>query len=140
MGIIVLAILVIAIYFSFFFYYSVNTLEDFQAHQKKCARTIFINDVNYTTFEYKILGEEDNKCEIQVKVLQIKQGTLDKQALEGKIMVCSTELESTSAPESNLKECHGLLKEEIQNILINNCHSQIVANIGEVSQELSKII
>ena len=140
LGIIILVVLAVAIYFTFFYYYTVSDLASFKTHQKDCSKTIFIQDINYTTFEYKILGEKSGSCAINVKVLQIKQGTIDKKVLEGKTMTCYLPLKSTVAPESDLTRCHGILREEIQNIMINSCHSQIVANLGKVSEGLEKVI
>ena len=38
------------------------------------------------------------------------------------------------------EQLNGILKEEIQNIMINSCHSQIVANLGKVAEGLEKVI
>ena len=43
-------------------------------------------------------------------------------------------------PESNTKNCHGLLKEAIQEVVINRMYSEIVQNLGKISEETTKIL
>ena len=136
-GIIIL--LIIAIYFTFFFYYKCDNLGCFQGHQQKCARTEFINDEEDITWVYLVQGEEENKCKINVKVLNVKKGTADKQKLEGKDMDCYLPLGSIVAPESDISKCQGALKEEMQNLIIQKLHSYIVENVKEIGEELGEL-
>jgi len=130
-SIIGLIILAVAIYFTFFFYYSCTDASCFKSHQVKCAKTKFINNEEATTWLYTIQGKQANLCDIEVKILQIKQGDLDRKTLEGKSMICSLDVGSISSPESDLSICHGRLKEDIQEIMIKNTHSEILSNIGD---------
>ena len=68
-------------------------------------------------------------------MLQLKQGNADLSNLEGKSMECSVFLGSTNDPDDNLNNCHGRLREEIQEVIIQRLHSQVVENIGEISRE-----
>ena len=43
-------------------------------------------------------------------------------------------------PESDLNECHGLLKESLQDIIIERLHTYIVQNIGQISESITKPI
>lgn len=141
LGVIGLIVLIgVAVYFTFFFAYKCNDLACYQAHQEKCARTTFIKDEQDTTWKYLIKGEEDDSCKVYVEVLTIKQGTSDKRALEGLSMDCYLSLESKIAPESDLKRCHGELKEELQNLIIQKLHSYILENLGEIGSELEEVI
>ncbi len=130
-SIIGLIILAVAIYLTFFFYYSCNNSSCFKSHQVKCAKTKFISDDDATTWKYTIKGKEDNFCVIEVAVLQIKQGELDRKTLEGKSMDCYLAIGSINSPESDLTICHGRLKEDIQEIMIKNTHSQILSNLED---------
>jgi len=136
----VLISLSLAIYFTFFFSYKCEDISCFRAHQEKCSRTEFINDLSDTTWNYKIHGKEGGSCEIEVEILQIKEGTNDKVRLEGQSMKCYLPLTEISSPESDLQRCHGLLKEELQEIMIKNAHKYIVDNIGDISEELNKAV
>jgi hypothetical protein len=129
-------ILSVAGYFSFFFYYSCDNAECFYSHQKECAKTKFINYQEDANWEYIIKGKSNGKCEIEVKITQIKQGDISRKILEGKSMMCYIPLGTSVSPESDISRCHGELKEEMQNLIIQNLHSYIVDNIGEITQEL----
>jgi hypothetical protein len=137
-GIIIL--LIAAIYFTFFFYYSCDDLSCFQSHQEKCVKTKFINDEEDTTWKYTIQGKEGDRCEITVEALVIKKGSADKQKLEGKEMNCYLPLRSIATPESDLARCHGELKEEMQNLIIQKLHAYIIENVEEIDEELEQIL
>lgn len=133
-------ILIGAIYFTFYFSYSCDDLACFQAHQRECSRTKFINDAQDISWEYKILGESNKACEIEVEVLKVKQGELDKKRIEGKNMKCYLTLGEDSPPESDISNCNGMLKEELQEIIIEKLHLYVIENIGEISEELKKAV
>lgn len=134
--------LLVAVYFSFFFSYSckLNDIACFRAHQEKCVRTEFVNDAGDATWSYHITGKKNDLCEIEASIIQVKEGSIDKENLAGKSMVCSLSLGSISPPESDLKGCHGLLKEEIQELMIQQAHKYIVKNIGQIGEELNKVV
>ena len=136
-GIIIL--LIAAVYFTFFFYYSCDDLGCFQSHQKACVKTKFISDEEDTTWKYTIQGKEGEECEINVEVLVIKKGSADKQKLKGKSMDCYLPLGSIISPESDLARCHGELKEDMQNLIIQKLHSYIIENVEEIDEELESI-
>ncbi len=136
-GIIIL--LIAAIYFTFFFYYSCDDLACFQAHQKDCVKTKFVNDGEDTTWKYTIQGKEGDKCEINVEVLVIKKGSADKQKLEEKSMDCYLPLGIITPPESDLSKCNGELKEEMQNLIIQKLHAYIIENVEKIDEELEQI-
>ena len=131
LSILIVVLLIVAIYFSFFFKYSCDSLSCFKSHQVKCAKTKFINEDQTTTWSYIIRGKEGSQCVIEAKILQIKEGGLDRKMLEGKSMDCFLALGSIDSPESDLTLCHGRLKEDIQEIMIKNTHSQILSNIED---------
>ncbi len=127
-------------YFTFFFSYKCSDISCFQAHQEKCVRTEFLNDAEDTTWFYKIEGKENQKCKINAEILQVKEGSLDKIKLEGTSMDCYLQIGDISLPESDLTKCHGRLKEELQEIIIENAHKYIIENIGKINPELNKTI
>ena len=135
-GIIIL--LIAAIYFTFFFHYSCDDMACFQSHLEKCAKTKFISDEIETTWKYTIKGKQGNQCEVNVEILSIKEGSADKQKLEGKEMNCYVPFGSTVRPESDLARCHGELKEEMQNIIIQKLHTYIIENVEEIHEELEQ--
>ena len=136
----ILIILVAAIYFTFFFSYTCKDMACFKSHQEKCVHTKFIYDIEETKWLYYIKGKEDGKCEINVKVLQIKAGSIKRAVLEEKSMNCFLPLKSLVSPESDLSLCHGLLKEELQNLIIQKLHAYIIESVGEIGEELEGIV
>ena len=135
-----LVILSIAIYFYFFFSYSCADKSCFQAHQADCSRAKFIQDTEDIVWSFQIKGKTDSKCEIHTESLQVKQGDLGKKILEGKSMDCLVQFGSLNPPESDLSLCHGLLKEEMQTLIIKELHTYILENVGKISEELEKKI
>lgn len=137
---VIILVLIGAFYFTFFFTYSCDNMACFQAHQRECSRTKFINDQQTTTWEYKIKGETNKACEIEVEVLKVKQGNAQSKRLEGKMMVCYLSLGDDSLPETDINNCNGILKEELQEIIIEKLHLYVVENIGEISSELTQAV
>lgn len=138
-----IVILVVALYFTFVFHYNCNDLQCFKSKQARCVKTQFLYDTPETAWFYSIEGKTKYRgtsaCEIEVKAVQIKGGDLDRQSLEGETMTCYLPVGLTALPESDLSRCHGLLKEESQDLIIRRLHSYIIENIGEVSEELVRI-
>ena len=127
------------IFYTFFYVKSVSSMEEFNQQLFNCNRASFVSEQTTAVWGYEILGKTKGICEVDVKLISAKEGDSDIKSLEGKDMICSMPLGSTANPEANLEVCHGLLKEEIQEVMIRNCHSQILANIGEINEELESV-
>jgi len=140
MAIVLIVVIGLAVYFTFFFSYTCDDLSCYQAHQKECVKTKFINDQEEITWGYKIKGIDDKRCVVNVNALSIKEGEANNQKLIGKEMDCYLPLNSAVAPESDISRCHGRLKEELQNSIIQKLHSYILENVGQISEELEEII
>ncbi len=138
--IVVAVILIITLYFTFFFSYTCKDIACYKSHQEKCVKTTFIDDTKEITWYYEIKGKKGKTCEIYVEVLQIKEGSPDKLSLEGQSMNCYLPLKDTRIPRSDISLCHGILKEELQNIIIKKLHSYVVENIGEIKEELKSAV
>lgn len=138
----IIVILIAAIYFTFFYSYKCKDLACFREHQRRCnlisSKTTYINDVEDATWSYYIKGKKGYQCKIEVKLLQIKKGDLSFSKLEGSSMNCYVQAGSTVAPESDLSNCHGDLKEGLQETIINKLHKYIVNNLGEIGEGLKK--
>jgi hypothetical protein len=106
----------------------------------KCKKTDFLSDNPDLTTQYNIIGKNDGGCEVYVKLIQVKRGSAELSGLSDKDMSCILPFGVITEPEKNLKNCHGSLKEEIQNIIIQRLHSQISENLGKISTETTKVI
>jgi len=138
--ILAVAVIIGIIYFKFLFYYKCSDIECFRSHQQKCVKTKFVNNGEEAVWSYRILGKSGGMCGIEATLVQIKKGTLEKNRLNGKSMVCYLDLGSIEPPEKDISKCHGLLREEMQDFMIKQLHSYIVSNVGQVSDELNKVI
>lgn len=140
LSVLFLIIVLAAIYFTWFFSYSCEDIPCFQSHQKKCVATKYIQKNSDTELKYQIKGKNGDSCEIDITVLKIREGTVDRKVLEGKTMACFVPLGNTNSPEDNLDKCEGKLKEELQGLIIQNLHAYILENLGEIREELNKVL
>lgn len=116
-----------------------NDLECFQEASLNCLRASYLNEDPTATWKYKILGMEGDDCRIKVTLVSATQGELGISRLEGESMVCYVQ-GSTSYPEKDLKVCHGLLKEDLLDIIITKLHTYIINNLGKVDANLQGIV
>jgi len=145
---IILAILFVLVLISlavsvYFLYWNIRTCQNqecFNQALETCSKRYWTNENSDTILKYKILGASEDKCNVNVEILQVKKGLAELSNLEGKDMICSLDYGIVTEPEKNLQVCHGILKETIQEIIIKRMHSQIVENIGRISAETTKII
>ncbi len=108
-----------------------ESTECFVNAQKRCIPAEYIFDKNGVTVRYRIIGKEEGFCKIQVKVIQVKKGNIEKLKLVDKEMVCSAPMGSTDPPESKLERCSGRLKEEMQSIIIKKLYDLLLTEFSE---------
>lgn len=138
--ILILIVLAAAVYFTFFYTKKCPDMACFKTSLAKCERVSFLNDAKDASWFYKIIGKSGGDCKVRVELLKLKEGHVDIASLEGKQMDCYLLLGAVTGPQEDLTRCSGLLKEEMQNIIINRLHAYIVDNLGQISEELKKAI
>lgn len=141
--ILLIAIIIVAafaVYFTFFYSRICDNQACFNNALEKCSKKSYVNDGKEAVWIYTIKGKSSEECVVDIRLDQVKEGNVNLASLEGKEMTCYVPLGIVVSPEKDLKKCHGLLKEEMQDMIINNLHSYIVKNIGEVSEELNKVV
>lgn len=131
-AIIVIVYLVWAIFFS---YDSCETWECFNSHLVSCDYVTFLGG-NDVIFEYKILGSSRNLCDVNVKLLQGELNSQDSRKLENQEMICGLPKGVIMIPESDISNCHGLLKEGLQDLVIEKLHTYLVQNVGTLNLEI----
>lgn len=102
-----------------------------------CSKAVYLSNNQETVVRYTIQGVSEKTCLVNVEMLQIKQGSLQVESMVGKEMVCAAPLGVYIMPDENIKNCHGLLKEEIQDILLQRLYSQIAQNIEQIGKEIA---
>ena len=129
-------ILIATIYLTFIYTPKCKDIACWEAKLVKCSKAKYLNDAKDISWFYIIKGKVDDRCEVNVKALEIKRGLTTTEVLKGKDMDCFLSLGVITEPEQNPNICNGRLKEEMQTLIIQKLHQYIVSNIGEISQEL----
>ena len=140
LGIIFVILAVIGVYFLFFFSYSCDSNDCFYSYLEDCKRVDYTRNSGDTVWKYSVLGKEDERCVVETELAKISEGTKDKKVLEGKSMKCYLILGERGLPEKDLSRCHGILKEEIQELFIRNLHGQIRENLGQINEEIEDVV
>jgi len=140
-----LIIIVFGIFIYLLFFRTINCqINDEECFSKSiinCERALFIRDGDDFTTSYSIKGNSNGGCEVTVNILQVKKGSNELSVLEGKSMDCIIPIGlDIKNPESEIKNCNGLLKEEIQNIIIQKMHSQLIENIYQIREDATKVL
>lgn len=140
--IVLILIVIILAYLAFSLLYTkkCRNTECFYSSLEKCKEASFIDEASDASWRYIIKGSKGDECQVEVKLLQAKKGLADVKKIEGLKMECNLVKGYSRNPQSDLGRCHGLLKEGMQELMINKLHSYIISNIGEVSEELKKVI
>lgn len=129
--VILLLFVISTAYFNFFYTKTCKDKNCFDSSLAKCKKATFTNAQEEATWQYTIQGKKGNKCIVNVK--SIAMAEKEGKAARGKTMLCSLPRGVVMNPISNLDECHGLLKEALQDIIIEKLHVYIVKNIGSLS-------
>lgn len=130
----------VIIYFTFFVN---NSCEDVACYEKallNCEKISFIREDNNSVWAYDIRGSGDSEsCNVQVKLLKMTGGDMIYESLQNKNMVCSVYKEGENFPEKDMSRCHGVLREEFQQIIIDRMHNYLLQNLGEINKEFQKV-
>ena len=134
--VILLIIILVLIYFLFFYTNACTSKECFYNSLKDCKRTSYVREDERASWFYRITGgSKEYNCKVEVRLLKMKQGTIDIEKLEGKKMSCLVPKDEIEYPERDMTKCAGLLKEELQEILIQRMHNYLLQNLGELKEE-----
>lgn len=137
--IIILIIIAIAAYFLFFSYAKCSDENCFFSSMESCKKVSWIKEDSQAAWSYRILGSSNNKCNVEVKLIKLKQGNIDIEKLEGKRMVCSVDKGTIALPEKTLSKCTGVLKEQMQEIIIQRMHNYLLKNVGQLEEGFEEI-
>tara|TARA_Y100000310_G_scaffold268360_1_gene280933 strand:+ start:1397 stop:1918 length:522 start_codon:yes stop_codon:yes gene_type:complete len=134
--IIIIALIAFSGYFLFFYSRPVNTSEEFLDAMANCRDVSWIREDAQASWLYKIKGGiNGDACEIEVVLLKMKEGTIESEKLQGKTMTCSFQKGESRFPEKDISRCSGVLKEELQDIIIQRMHNYLLQNVGEIREE-----
>ncbi|MFH1522099.1 MAG: hypothetical protein ABIF18_04030 [archaeon] len=131
----VLAVLIWGVWVLFFSYADCEAWECFNDNLKNCDKTKFIGETDMI-FEYIIEGSSDGECEVVVQLLQGELNNKDSIKLEMQKMTCMLPGGIVMIPESDIGNCHGMLKEGLQDLVIKKLHTYLVQNLGKLNLEM----
>jgi len=130
----ILVILIASIYFLFFFRQTCKTQDCFLEGLWKCKRVNYVSEDPFIIWGYSIAGLTKGTCKVNVRVIQVKSTDKELQKLSGDSMECFIPQGVILMPETKIEYCHGILKESIQDQIIEKMHLYIVQNIGEINR------
>lgn len=134
--ILVIFLILYTVWFLFYFYKSCENERCFyDAINSNCKRVSYLRSDDQSSWLYKIAGKNKDSCDIQVQLLELKEGLIDISELQGKKMTCTVLKGDTIYPEEDVSKCTGPLKEDLQDILIKRMHNYLLQNVGEISEE-----
>lgn len=127
---------------STYFYFKIFLIKEECASQQcflenmaECKGTAFNSMQEDAVWAYAVQGTQGGSCKVSVKVVEVKKSTSSEKDLEGKEMTCYVPKGMLMMPEEKIEYCHGLLKEAIQDQIIERMHLYIVQKIGQIEQE-----
>lgn len=131
---------VLAVYFSFFYVPECANYGCFKEHMAKCSKVFYINEEPAASWGYNIRGDSGDNCVIRITLLMAKEGELEVAKFVGHTMDCSYPLGVTNYPEKELGKCHGLLKEDLQTVIITKLHMYVIENLGKFDESIEKVV
>ena len=134
------ALIIFIVYFLIYYEKPCKDSQCFVDSMANCKRVYWIREDSQASWLYTIKGyTEGNACKVDIKLLKVKQGTLELESLLGKEMICVVQKGQTNFPEKDIGQCTGQLKEEIQELIIQRMHSYLLENFGEIKEEFKKV-
>jgi len=134
----IILMLVLVAYSIWFLFFHIKSCSDGNCFYKamiESKRVSWVKSDEKATWLYTILGSRGEITRIEVKLLEIKQGSEELERLEGNKMICEVIKGDTRPPEEDVYQCTGPLREEIQEILIQRMHNYLLHNVGEIKKE-----
>lgn len=138
--ILIIALIIFTGYFLFFYERQCSDAQCFVNAMENCKPVSWIRADDQASWLYIIKSNaKEDACKIQVELLEVKQGTIDSEKLQGKKMICNIKKGDAKFPEKDLSKCTGILKEQIQDLIIQRMHNYLLENVGEIKQEFAAV-
>ena len=139
LALILLVVLLVVVLAWFLSYGECETWDCFNENLRNCDRVKFVGGTDMI-FEYTIKGIYRGECEVDVELLMGELNNQDSVRLEHQMMTCMLPSKVVMIPESNIGNCHGLLKEGLQDLVIRKLHTYLVQNLGQINLEMFEVI
>lgn len=142
---IALIILILGVggYFAYSFFYTAKECGDYRCYTESldnCRKVWFTRESDKYVWRYEILNSMDKfTCNVDVRLLKIKEGASRAEKLEGQNMVCQIKKTTTLLPEEDMLICTGPLRERLQEVIIDRMHNYLLENLEQVREEFKGI-
>jgi len=124
--------------FIYFFEFQITKCENLECYHENlldCKKSYVINEDDNYVYRYEILGSEGiSYCNVDVRLLKVKDGGIDAEDLEGLNMICKANRFENIFPQDDILACSGKLREELQEIIIDRMHNQILQNMQQIKE------
>jgi hypothetical protein len=129
-------LLIASIFIGFFYRQDCKTRDCFIKAMFECKKASFISIQQNITWQYNVKGSSDSDCIVSVRSLNVKIDPEAAKKLENKEMDCyiPKKLAGSFMPEAKIEYCRGLLKEGLQDLIIEKMHIYILQNIGQFNK------
>ena len=123
-----------------------SDLKCFSQALQNCNKAKVTAISNNNLYQYQILRDKGETCKINIKVLKLAPGSsiITQKKFEDKAMTCLIPRDQLNQPIDEIKElinyCTGPLKEALLQDILENIYTNIVKNLGNISQELKSDI
>ena len=137
--ILIIALITFSGYFLFYYARPVATSQEFIDSMSNCRDVSWIKEDAQASWLYKIKGgAKGDTCEVEIRLLKMKEGTIEADKLQGAKMTCIVQKGETDFPEKDISKCSGVLREELQDIIIQRMHNYLLQNVGEIKEEFEE--
>ena len=114
-----------------------DDMDCYKQNLLKCKKSFVINEEDNYDYRYEIINSNgDSYCNVDVRLVKVKNGGVNSEKLEGLNMICNVNRFEDVYPETNMLDCSGKLREELQEIIIDRMHNQILQNWEQIKEEL----
>ena len=138
--ILIIALIAFSVYFLFYFERACDNSTCFVDSMRSCKKVTWTRADEQAVWRYSIVGNAPgDACEIEVTLVEMGEGTLESSVLQGNQMNCNMQKGDTQFPEKDISKCTGLLKENLQDIIIQRMHNYLLENIGEIKTEFETL-
>ncbi len=138
--ILIFAVFIYFLYFSLFLAKECKNVDCYKESLVNCKKAWFINEEENYVWIYEIFGENDkNSCNVKVVLLKIKNAEINIEDFQGKEMLCRVQKIDDVFPEKDMLRCNGILKEKLQEIIIDKMHNYLLKNLGKIQEGLKEI-
>jgi len=135
--ILIILILIPVIFLIYIFTIKIDSCENekcFFDSLKDCKKINFVKEDLEYSWLYVISKEvSEDLCEVNVELLEVKEGVINPKIIENKGMVCIVPKTMSDFPENEISRCNGILKERLQDLIIKRMYDYLLVNVQEIN-------